>query len=346
MKRMICFLFVFLLLIGVTPIAWATPTLELSTQSKVNYYIGLTFDASLPVYSHNGLFEVYVKKAEELIAAYGDAFQLGVRQISGDPVKYTWNIMSWGKTRGVYAFLDEMPAAATTAVFEISCSIGPLSKTCTVTANFLSVPLPTGVDGVPDKIDVYVGEPVALNTQILPVGWNLPGYQVQEYFEGAEDTAPDYVYYQDGLNLIPMVTGDYEAAYVAQIDTIIIAKYVVLHVMEKDNWQLVLPVDLKVIEADAFYGIDAESVKIPDGTTAIGDRAFADSSVRQVYIPASVNQFGVELFPAGTIIYTPANSPAESWAKGNKYPIIYVNNSRKILILLSFGRIIPLRQNN
>ena len=325
MKRMICFLFVLLFIIDVAPSAWAAPTLELYTSGDVNFYLGLTFNARLPVYSVNTFFGVWVENPDALIEENGDAFQWDVRQISGDPVKYTWKKSSWGNNRSVYAYLDEMPAAAATAEFEITCSIGTLSETRTIRADFLSVPLPAGVDGVPDEIDVYVGDRVELNTQILPAGWNLPGYQIQEYFEGVEDIAPKYVYWKEGLNLIPTVTGDCETAYVAETDTIIIAKYIVLHVMEKDNWQLVLPADLKVIEANAFCGVGAESVKIPDGTTTIGDKAFAGSSVRQVYIPASVSQFGVELFPEGTIIYTPANSPAESWAMENEYQIIYAN---------------------
>lgn len=57
---------------------------------------------------------------------------------------------------------------------------------------------------------------------------------------------------------------------------------------------------------------------------SIGDLAFADSSVKAIYIPASVTQIGRDPFPTGTEIYTPAGSPAEAWA-GNAYPVIRMN---------------------
>lgn len=104
-----------------------------------------------------------------------------------------------------------------------------------MTANFLSVPLPTGVDGIPTDIDAQVNTPLSLNPQILPQGWSLQGYQPREFFEGVADFAPKYDWWKDGLNLTPEIAGDYEAAYVAEIDTIIIAKYVTFHVSAKSD---------------------------------------------------------------------------------------------------------------
>lgn len=51
---------------------------------------------------------------------------------------------------------------------------------------------------------------------------------------------------------------------------------------------LELPHDLKIIEASAFEGVDAQMVILPDGCETIGPRAFANSSVRVVVIPGSV----------------------------------------------------------
>ena len=44
-----------------------------------------------------------------------------------------------------------------------------------------------------------------------------------------------------------------------------------------------LPDDLIAIEADAFIGIDAEAVLIPESVTAISGDPFAGSRVRYIY---------------------------------------------------------------
>ena len=50
-----------------------------------------------------------------------------------------------------------------------------------------------------------------------------------------------------------------------------------------------LPADLTRIEDEAFTGISAQSIVVPDGCTAIGSRAFADcASLRYVFLPAAL----------------------------------------------------------
>ena len=52
---------------------------------------------------------------------------------------------------------------------------------------------------------------------------------------------------------------------------------------------LVLPAALTEIGEEAFSGSPAESVWLPDGVTAIGERAFAEcENLRAIRIPASV----------------------------------------------------------
>ena len=51
-----------------------------------------------------------------------------------------------------------------------------------------------------------------------------------------------------------------------------------------------------MIEEEAFAGIAADTVIIPDDVTTIGPRAFADSNVRLVVIPASVTEIGEGAF--------------------------------------------------
>ena len=60
---------------------------------------------------------------------------------------------------------------------------------------------------------------------------------------------------------------------------------------------LILPASLTTIEAEAFMGdISLDSVTIPSGVTEIKARTFANSSLRTIYIPASVRSIAADAF--------------------------------------------------
>lgn len=86
---------------------------------------------------------------------------------------------------------------------------------------------------------------------------------------------------------------------------------------------LALPGGLKTIEAEAFEGIRASGVRIPEGTEAIGGRAFADCRfLTMVYIPATVNDIAADAFSGvpELTVYTPAGSEAQRWAAERDIP--------------------------
>ena len=71
-----------------------------------------------------------------------------------------------------------------------------------------------------------------------------------------------------------------------------------------DSWsKLTLPASLHEIEEEAFEGIAADTVIIPDGVTRIGARAFADSRVRLLVIPDSVTEIAPNAFDSVQFIY-------------------------------------------
>ena len=52
---------------------------------------------------------------------------------------------------------------------------------------------------------------------------------------------------------------------------------------------LTLPADTKVIEEEAFYGdTSLDEVVLPEGIERIGERAFANSSLRKINLPDSL----------------------------------------------------------
>ena len=93
----------------------------------------------------------------------------------------------------------------------------------------------------------------------------------------------------------------------------------------------VLPAYLTAIEAEAFSGVKATVVYIPDGVTSLGSMAFAYcTSLKQIRIPASVTVIFLDVFyglsssqlHAITVFGTPG-SAAETYAnsKGMKFEV-------------------------
>ena len=67
--------------------------------------------------------------------------------------------------------------------------------------------------------------------------------------------------------------------------------------MDADRWVLTLPTGLKTIEAEAFAGVHASKIIIPEGCESIGPRAFADcEGLLVVVIPATVKSIDETAF--------------------------------------------------
>ena len=81
---------------------------------------------------------------------------------------------------------------------------------------------------------------------------------------------------------------------------------------------MTLPADLTKIEAEAFAGVDASRIEIPDGCTSIGSRAFADcADLRYISIPDSVTEIAEDAFQNCNeymMIYCSENSAAYNHA--------------------------------
>ena len=66
---------------------------------------------------------------------------------------------------------------------------------------------------------------------------------------------------------------------------------------------LVLPSDLVEIRSQAFQGVKARSIYIPDGCQTIGAEAFAGDELKWIRVPESAAEIDPTAFPAGTVIY-------------------------------------------
>lgn len=86
-----------------------------------------------------------------------------------------------------------------------------------------------------------------------------------------------------------------------------------------------LPAGLVEVKEEAFYGnTNITEVRVPEGTTTIGPRAFSHSGLRKIYLPASVNSIDSTAFNDLTqnfMIVAPKNSYSYQYAISHHYSI-------------------------
>ena len=99
---------------------------------------------------------------------------------------------------------------------------------------------------------------------------------------------------------------------------------------------LSLPIGLKIIDEEAFYGDSGfDEVILPEGIEAIGAKAFAKSSLRSITLPSSIGSIGEDAFESETVLKVIANTYAYSWAMEHGYPNIVVTGTDSLIYYLS-----------
>lgn len=100
------------------------------------------------------------------------------------------------------------------------------------------------------------------------------------------------------------------------------------------NPDMVLPAATTLIEDEAFMGVAATSVKLPDSLVTIGARAFANcKQLTQVYIPRGVTSIHTTSFDgtSALVIYGYRNSYAEEYAAQYGYTFVQLDPVQVIL---------------
>lgn len=88
-----------------------------------------------------------------------------------------------------------------------------------------------------------------------------------------------------------------------------------------------LPASLTAIEDEAFIGLAAEQIIIPDGVTSIGEYAFMDCrELMQLHIPQSVTEIADTAFDGAVelAIYTSPDAPAYQIVKEYSIPVVFL----------------------
>ena len=79
--------------------------------------------------------------------------------------------------------------------------------------------------------------------------------------------------------------------------------------------QFVLPAMLNTVEEEAFCGIAAQEIILPEGIMTVKSRAFADCpELLRISLPASLRNIASDAFDPGLLLLVPAGSQAETYA--------------------------------
>jgi len=110
-----------------------------------------------------------------------------------------------------------------------------------------------------------------------------------------------------------------------------------------------LPRNLKVVEAESFYGTSLKEVIVPDGATTINSKAFANcATLTLVDIPSSISSIASDAFRGSNIAIVCDNACyATEYAKSNGIPYIIGSLPGEVVITadstsLSIGKIATL----
>ena len=104
------------------------------------------------------------------------------------------------------------------------------------------------------------------------------------------------------------------AAYAYALENSINIEYIT----PLDGADMTPPAGLTTIEESAFEGVAARTVRLPEGVTSIGSRAFADCpNLRHIYIPGSVTKISGDAFDgiSELYLYGSRGSAANDYAK-------------------------------
>ena len=100
-----------------------------------------------------------------------------------------------------------------------------------------------------------------------------------------------------------------------------------------ENAALVLPALLTGIEAEAFAGIGAQCVYIPESAQYIGDHAFAGcGQLREIHIPAAVTSIADNALESceGVTVYGASGTEAQRFASDNGFGFVDTSASVEV----------------
>ena len=102
---------------------------------------------------------------------------------------------------------------------------------------------------------------------------------------------------------------------------------------QAEDGVLMLPALMTDIETEAFAGIDAQCVYIPESAQSIGDHAFAGCrQLREIHIPAAVTSIADNALEGceGVTVYGASGTEAQRFASDNGFGFVDTSASVEV----------------
>ncbi len=234
-------------------------------------------------------YDMYLYNYELLEAVYHGQPEWTFTQISGEAIDAEISGEEWPVLT-----LKEMPAQAGDVVLRVTCSWGDMTASGRWVIHFLDRALPAGLIG-PDVVALEQGDVTALYElfRFTPEdgGFNCTLWDMTCESEGVVALREGFGMYVEAVG-----TGYTDAVltFFNYETSVCCDRRVRFRVTDEAGLvpglsTMALPVGLTAIGDEAFMGIAAQRVVIPEGCGSIGSRAFADcANLLEVEIPSSV----------------------------------------------------------
>lgn len=229
---------------------------------------------------------------------------------------------------GCEVALNAMPASTGTSTLRLTNTWNGVSGSIEFNLEFVQKPakVPTEMT-IPDHLRLKLGE-----TTVLDGHYAAGSYDVDETFAWINADREDLIVDRDWekapftLNLTPVHTGTFEVtAFVGGEANAFVRKFVTVTVVDPENLTVLsLPSRLGKIGEEAFTGISANVVVIPEGCTSIGKRAFANcGELVEVVIPGTVTDIADDAFEGCySLTVTTDSAAVAAWAEAHGFSTV------------------------
>ncbi len=237
---------------------------------------------------------------DELVEAYGYTPSWKLEHVSGPEFEYELREEQKdeeGRT-GIYVMFTSLPEDAGESVYTATCTWGGRTGSVKLVFDFEKTDLPSRTN-LPNVLVLRKGESRTVDVELE----NGNGFAITRVLRSAKGTSAELGGEDARLTIEAKQTG----LTIANVDVlvekgegrniIVETRTAILVTESGETGTVTLPKALTAVEDEAFAGIAADCVVIPEGCGTIGSKAFTGSrTLRLVYLPAGLKEIAEDAF--------------------------------------------------